>query len=99
MPRATSSATWALAARRDLLYRPAVPVGVLEEHEAAPREVLHLADLDAALGRGRGGAGRCAPDDLQALPRAGLGLHDPGADRDRARRARRGELHEAHLVA
>jgi hypothetical protein len=47
---------------------------------------------------GAGGVG-VGDDELQALHRPGLGLHDPGADRDRARRARRRELHEAHLVA
>src|SRR5262249_59594685 len=39
----------ALIALRDLLHRPAVAVGIVEEHERAPREVLDLADVDPAL--------------------------------------------------
>ena len=34
--------------RHELLHRPAVAVGVGEEHEAAPREVLDIAHLDAS---------------------------------------------------
>src|SRR4051794_18133186 len=34
----------------DLLHGPAVAVRVTEEHEAAPREVLHVAHLDPARG-------------------------------------------------
>src|SRR3954469_15898816 len=88
-----------LVALRDLLHGPAVSVGVLEEDEPPPRELLDLAGLHAALEEVRAGGVGVGDDELQALDRARLGLHDPGADRDRARRARGRELHEAHLVA
>ena len=54
--------------------RTTVPVWVAEEDEAAPGEVLNLADLDAALGElGMGGIG-VLDDELQALDAAGLHL-------------------------
>ena len=35
-------------ARRDLLHRPAVAIGITEEDERTPREILDVADVDAA---------------------------------------------------
>ena len=54
--------------------------------------------LDAAAGRARRARPRCRHDELQALDRAGLGLGDARADRDRAGRAGRRELHEAQVL-
>ena len=48
-----------LVARRDRLHGPAVAVGVLEEHEPAPGEVLDLADVDAAARPGAPARPRC----------------------------------------
>ena len=62
---------WASSALLDLLHGPAVAVGVAEEHEPAPRELLDLAGFDAVLdevGTRRVGVG---DDELQAL-------HEPG---------------------
>src|SRR4051812_40438592 len=93
-PRGSSS-----RALGNLLHRPAVPVGILEEHEAAPWEVLHLADRDAA--RLQLVAGRVGVFDhqLQPLQRARLGRGDARADRNRARGTGRRQLHEPQVLA
>ena len=49
-PAQQLSPVLAESARRKLLHRPAVAVGIGEEHERAPGELLDLADLHAALG-------------------------------------------------
>jgi hypothetical protein len=38
--------TGRLSPLRELLHRPAIAVRILEEHEPAPRELLHLAGVD-----------------------------------------------------
>src|SRR5947209_3639124 len=84
---------------RDLLKRPAVAVGVEEEDEVAPWELVHVDGLDpepAQIAPGLGGAGH---DEVGSREAAWLRFGDAGADRDRARRSGRGELHEAKLVA
>jgi hypothetical protein len=61
-----------------LLDGPAVAVGVGEEHEPAPGEVLDLADLDPAR-RGAGAGGLDVGDDqLQAGPPTPAGVGEPG---------------------
>src|SRR4051812_12835087 len=85
-------------ARLNRLHRPAVSVGVLEEHERAPGEVLDRRDLDAAPGQVAGRRLDVLHHELETLNRAGLGLHDPLADRDRAAGPGRRELDEAHRV-
>src|SRR4029450_2952804 len=98
------SAGWAF------LDRPAVAVGVAEEHERVPWAagavdavgalvVLDLADLDARLGQLGTGGLDVGDDQLQALDRAGGHLDDPLADDDRAGRPGRGQLHDVHVVA
>lgn len=83
---------------RRLLYRPAVAVGVGEEAEAAPRELLDVGDPNAAIVQ-EGVSGLDVLDhDLKTLQRAALGVDESRSDRDRARRTGRGELHEAVLV-
>src|SRR5205823_6326528 len=82
-----------------LLDGPAVAVGVLEEHERTPREVLDLADIDAALdelGTRRTDVGN---NHLESLNDARPHVREPRPDGDRARRPWRGQLHEAKLVA
>src|SRR5215218_412320 len=88
-----------LLARRELLHGPAVAVGVAEEHEPAPREVLHLADLDAALEQLGARPLDVGDDELQPLHRPGRSIGDPLADGDRAGRPARRELDEAQPVA
>ena len=82
-----------------LLHAPRVAVGVAEEDERSPREHLHVAHLDPALGEMGSRLFDVVDDDLQACDRAGSGIGEPGADRDRARRPGRRDLHEPHLVA
>jgi hypothetical protein len=79
-----------LGPRLDLLDRPAVAVRVAKEHERAPREVLDLADVDAAA-RELGVRGLDVGDhELESLngPRGRIGDALPLPDRDRACRAR-----------
>ena len=86
------------AARRDLLHGPAVAVGVAEEEEAAPREVLDVAGLGAAgaeLGPRRLDV---VDDELQAVREPGSVSTTPGPDGDGARRPGRRELHEANVL-
>ena len=65
-----------LAGAEQLLDGPAVAVGVGEEHEPAPGELLDLADLDPAAGElGVGGVG-ILDHDLQAADGAGRGVGD-----------------------
>src|SRR4051794_21852314 len=80
------------------LHRPRVAVGVGEEREPAPGELLHRARLDAGLDELRARRLRVVHHDLQALERAGRRVGDPRPDRDRARGAGRGELHEAQVL-
>ena len=40
-----------LVVRGDLLYRPAISVGVAEENEVSPIEMLHVAHLDSPAGK------------------------------------------------
>lgn len=79
----------------DLLHRPAVPVGITEEDERSPRELLDLADLHAALAQRRMGDADIGDDELQSLYRAGCGVRDSLSERDRARRPGRCQLHIA----
>jgi hypothetical protein len=76
---------------------PLVAVGVGEVHEPPPRQILDRADVDTApleVGVGFVGVGH---HDLHAADRTWRRVGDTLADRDRARRAGRGELHEAQL--
>src|SRR5216683_4281061 len=45
----TSAEAVPLAARRQLLHRPTVAVGVAEEHGRTPGKLLHVADLHPTL--------------------------------------------------
>jgi AMP-binding enzyme len=82
----------------DLLHCPAVAVGVGEEEEAAPGEVLDVADLDAAGEQLLAGAVDVADHELQALERAGCHLVGAAGEGDRAGGAGRGELNEAEVL-
>ena len=88
-----------LAGADDLLDGPAVAVGVGEEDEAAPGEVLDLAGLDAAVEELGAGGVDVGDDQLETGHRAGLGVREAGAQGDRAGRAGRGELDKAEVVA
>src|SRR5918999_6321643 len=83
----------------ELLDGPAVAVGIAEEDERTPRELLDVPDLDPALDQ----FGPCGVDvrdnQLKALHGARLHLAEPGPQGDRARRPRRGELDEADPAA
>src|SRR5207244_8724084 len=83
----------------DFLHGPAVAVGIAEEYEAAPGEVLDLAHLHAAAGELRARLLNVGDHQLQASVRAGRLRRDALADGDRAGRARRRQLHEPNLVA
>src|SRR5438552_2892994 len=67
-----------LVARGKLLHRPAVAVGIAEEHERAPREILDRADLDPSLEELL--AGRVDVRDDQLQPLDGPGRHVPQPD-------------------
>src|SRR5262245_58737374 len=70
----TAAAESAISARRNLLQRPGVAVGVGEEDKATPGEVRDLADVDPAL-RQLGARVVGVPDDeLQALDRSRRGV-------------------------
>src|SRR4029453_14716917 len=88
-----------LAGADDLLDGPAVAVGVGEEDEAAPGEVLDLAGLDAAVEELGAGGVDVGDAQLETGHRAGLGVREAGAQGDRAGRAGRGELDKAEVVA
>src|SRR5918996_5059142 len=94
-----SSRTLLRLARRQLLHRPFVAVRIAEEDELAPRELLDLADLGAALDELGTRSLDVGDHHLHALHRAGLGIDQTLAQRDRARRPRRRQLDEANLVA
>ena len=59
-----------LVAGRDLLYGPAVAVGVAEEDERAPVELLDLADIYPPLHELLPRCRHVRDDNLQALHRA-----------------------------
>ena len=82
----------------DLLDGPAVAIGVGEEDEAAPGEVLDVADLDAAGEELLAGPVDVADDQLQALERARRHLVGAAGQRDRAVGTGRGELDEAEVL-
>src|SRR5581483_3225887 len=85
-----------LAVGGKLLQRPAVPVGVGEEDELPPGVLLDATRLDPASRELGVRCGGVRYDDLR--PRgADRRIGETGADRDRAGRARRRELHEAQL--
>src|SRR4051794_22713055 len=87
------------ALRQGFLQRPAVAVGIGEVHEATPRLLVDRADRDPS-GRQLSPRGIGVGDHRQqALLRSRSHLRDALADHDRARRARRRELHEAQFVA
>src|SRR3954470_3975417 len=98
MALAESIAARTLATLR-LLHRPAVAVGVAEEDEPAPVEVLHIADLDTAPGQLLARRFRIVHAELEALDGPRPHLAQPGADRDRAGGARWRELHESDGIA
>src|SRR3954454_17962410 len=87
-----------LSARRQLLHRPAVAIGIAEEHERAPREFLHVADLDASLDEMSASLLDVRYHKLQAAYRSRRGIGDAFAHGNRAGRARRRQLHEAEIV-
>ena len=81
-----------------LLERPGVAVGVGEEDERTPGHDVDITHRDAAtgqLGPRRFGVG---DHHLQVVERAGRHLGQSLADRDRAGRARRGQLNEADVL-
>ena len=86
-------------ASRNRLDGPAVSVRVAEEDERAPRELLHLADLDPAGDELRMRSVNVGHHQLQALDRARRHVAEPRSDRDRAARPGRRQLDEADLVA
>ena len=86
--------------RPDLLDRPGVAVGILEEDVAEAGPALRaerddVAELDAARAEQLVGGVHVVHHELQALDRAGLHRRQPGAEDDRAGRAGRGELDDA----
>src|SRR4051812_24061110 len=83
----------------DRLDGPAVAVGIAEEHEVAPRLPVDLADLDAGGEQLLARALDVVHHHLHTPDRAWFGRGDAHADADRARRAARGELDEAQLLA
>src|ERR1700732_4638157 len=88
-----------LLARRYLLNSPGVAVGIGEEHEPAPRELLDLAYVHSACEQVLAGAVGVLDDQLQPADRARLHLMDAARQRDRAGGTGRRQLDEAHLVA
>src|ERR1700680_497995 len=88
-----------LLARMHLLNPPGVAVGIGEEDEPAPRERLDLAGINPAFEELFPGGVGIVYDQLQPLDRAGLHPVNAARQRDRARRTRWRQLHEAHLVA
>ena len=62
-------------------------------------EVLHRADVDAGVAQLRMRGLDVGDDDVRPTDRARLGVGDALADRDRAGRARRGQLDDAEVVA
>src|SRR4029453_8017460 len=84
-----------------LLHGPGVAVGVVEEEVAGAggafgAELLDVADGDAAAGQGLADGVDVGDDELDALDRAGVAEGQALADDDRAGRAGRGHLHDAH---
>jgi hypothetical protein len=81
--------------RRKLLQGPCVAVRIAKSHERPPRLNIDLASRhatpDELLPGGRG----ILDDDLHALLRARRHVRDAGAQKYRAGRPRRSELHEA----
>jgi len=73
-----------LGPRRKLLHGPAVAVRIGEEDEGAPRELLHVADLDASTGELGVGGLDVRDDHLHSLHRAGRSVADALAERNRA---------------
>ena len=69
-----------------LLNGPGVAVGIAEEHEPSPREVLHIADLHPALGQlGAAGLIGIVHDGVHALHRTRVCFGQSPAEGDRAR--------------
>src|SRR3954469_26033056 len=68
----------------DLLDRPAVAVGVGEEDEFAPGELLDVAELDTAPCELGSGVVGIVHDELQALHRARRRVNEALPQRDRA---------------
>src|SRR5204862_843187 len=98
MSRSGPRAARALVAHGELLHRPAVAVGVAEEDERPPGEVLDLAHLDPARDELGARSVDVRHDQLQALHRPGRDAHDAVAEGDRARGPRGRHLHEAEVV-
>src|SRR5579859_1692031 len=89
----------ASAARRQLLHRPVVAVGIAEIHERSPRQVLNVADLRAPLSQLRMRGVNIGDHHLQTTHGAWRGIRDAFAERNRAGRAGRRQLHEAQRLA
>src|SRR4029077_15063902 len=89
----------ASGARRNRLHRPAVAVGIAEEDELAPRELLDLADLHTPRGQFVVCGLDVADDHLHTLHGAWRSLCDTFADDNGTGRSWRSQLYEAQSFA
>src|SRR5215213_2519534 len=99
-----------LLSGRTLLQDPSIAIRIAEKDEGvpAPASSLHpraicpvynLANLHAPLEQFGPGSLYVGDDEQQALEHSRRHVQDPGAQVDRAARARRSQLDEAHPVA
>src|SRR3954452_535500 len=109
----SSCSSTSSAVEAALLEEPDVPVEVADARErvvvgafgmgaVAPRAVCDVADivdLDAARNQLVSRRDDVGDHEMQALHAPGRHLADPGADRDRARRALRAQLDNAEVVS